>query len=93
MEGDDMKTGFLLRLSDTIGAPEPAIRLLVSVLLGENYLNLNRIFVCNLFFFLARLSGRVIQQLLLTQEADALSAYIFHAHRNRDRIFQFWYTR
>jgi len=34
MEGDDMKTGFLLRLSDTIGAPEPAIRLLVSVLLG-----------------------------------------------------------
>lgn len=42
MEVEDVNAGYLLRFSDSIGTPEPAVRLLLSVLLGKRRILENR---------------------------------------------------
>ena len=48
MEAEDVNAGFLLRLSDSIGTPEPAVRLLLSVLLGKRCIL--KVFEKSIFF-------------------------------------------
>ena len=48
MEAEDVNAGFLLRLSDSIGTPEPAVRLLLSVLLGKR--RILKVFEKSIFF-------------------------------------------